>query len=112
MRFREQMSYAAMSGACAMEVLYGGRGVAGGRGRREWYATALEYSQKAVTPDPTSSEGLFVAVPFTPAELLIEAAAAVPLWLPLELTNTTLLQLTMLLWRWSRGAHDALPKLL
>jgi TolB-like protein/DNA-binding winged helix-turn-helix (wHTH) protein/Flp pilus assembly protein TadD len=49
-------AYAAMGEACAMEAIYGGSGVAGSKSTREWYAKALDYSQKAVNLDPTSSE--------------------------------------------------------
>ena len=49
-------AYAALGEACAMEALYGERGVAGSKSTREWYAKALDYSQKAVNLDPTSSE--------------------------------------------------------
>ncbi len=39
-----------------MEGIYGGRGIGRNNEYREQYAKALEYSQKAVSLDPTSSE--------------------------------------------------------
>lgn len=49
-------AYAALGEAWAMDGIYGGGGIGGGKSLREQYAKALESSQRAVDLDPTSSE--------------------------------------------------------